>query len=103
MELGMNINSPPEVKEVSKQALRADAHDCSLSFQMGQFYYAAKAFDALEKLDPASNYWEGKRGACVGVFQLILANKEPKYVCLSFLWGGFSFDHRAVCRNGCEV
>lgn len=47
---------------------------------MGQFYYAAKAFDALEKLDPGSNYWEGKRGACVGVFQLILANKESKYV-----------------------
>nr|XP_020466639.1 intraflagellar transport protein 56-like [Monopterus albus] len=45
---------------------------------MGQFYYAAKAFDALEKLDPSSNYWEGKRGACVGIFQLILANKEPK-------------------------
>lgn len=50
---------------------------------MGQFYYAAKAFDALEKLDPDSDYWEGKRGACVGVFQLILANKESKYV--SFL------------------
>lgn len=48
---------------------------------MGQFYYAAKAFDALEKLDPGSNYWEGKRGACVGIFQLILANKESKYVC----------------------
>lgn len=52
---------------------------------MGQFYYAAKAFDALEKLDPGSNYWEGKRGACVGVFQLILANKESKYVFLYFL------------------
>lgn len=50
-----------------------------LLFQMGQFYYAAKAFDALEKLDPDSDYWEGKRGACVGVFQLILANKESKY------------------------
>lgn len=58
------------------------AHDHNLFFQMGQFYYAAKAFDALEKLDPGSNYWEGKRGACVGVFQLILANKESKYVCL---------------------
>lgn len=51
-----------------------------LLFQMGQFYYAAKAFDALEKLDPDTDYWEGKRGACVGVFQLILANKESKYV-----------------------
>lgn len=54
----------------------------TLLFQMGQFYYAAKAFDALEKLDPGSNYWEGKRGACVGIFQLILANKESKYVWL---------------------
>uniref|UniRef100_A0A3B4AKZ2 Intraflagellar transport protein 56 n=1 Tax=Periophthalmus magnuspinnatus TaxID=409849 RepID=A0A3B4AKZ2_9GOBI len=53
--------------------LQLIANDC---YKMGQFYYAAKAFDALEKLDPGSNYWEGKRGACVGVFQLILANKE---------------------------
>lgn len=56
-----------------------------LLFQMGQFYYAAKAFDALEKLDPDSDYWEGKRGACVGVFQLILANKESKYASVLHL------------------
>lgn len=49
-----------------------------LVFQMGQFFYAAKAFDALEKLDPDSNYWEGKRGACVGTFQLILAGRESR-------------------------
>uniref|UniRef100_A0A1A8PTT8 Intraflagellar transport protein 56 n=2 Tax=Nothobranchius TaxID=28779 RepID=A0A1A8PTT8_9TELE len=55
--------------------LQLIANDC---YKMGQFYYAAKAFDALEKLDPGSNYWEGKRGACIGIFQLILANKEPK-------------------------
>ena len=46
--------------------------------QMGQFYYAAKAFDVLERLDPNPEYWEGKRGACVGVFQLIIAGHEPK-------------------------
>ena len=34
--------------------------------QMGQFYYAAKAFDVLERLDPNPEYWEGKQGACVG-------------------------------------
>lgn len=64
--------------------LRAVLMITSCCFQMGQFYYAAKAFDTLEKLDPGSNYWEGKRGACVGIFQLILANKESKYVFLFF-------------------
>lgn len=66
--------------------LLSSAHNYSLGFfflfQMGQFYYAAKAFDVLEKLDPSSNYWEGKRGACVGIFQLILAGRESKYVFL---------------------
>lgn len=50
-----------------------------LCFKMGQFYFAAKAFDALERLDPCPEYWEGKRGACVGIFQLILAGREPRY------------------------
>lgn len=54
--------------------------------QMGQFYYAAKAFDVLERLDPNPEYWEGKRGACVGIFQQIIAGHEPrsvlKRVCL---------------------
>lgn len=51
----------------------------TLSFiQMGQFYYSAKAFDVLERLDPNPEYWEGKRGACVGIFQMILAGREPK-------------------------
>jgi intraflagellar transport protein 56 len=39
--------------------------------QMGQFYYAAKAFDMLERLDPNPEYWEGKRGASVGHFQQV--------------------------------
>ena len=47
---------------------------------MGQFYYAAKAFDVLERLDPNPEYWEGKRGACVGVFQMIIAENEPRFV-----------------------
>jgi intraflagellar transport protein 56 len=45
---------------------------------MGQFYYSAKAFDVLERLDPNPEYWEGKRGACAGTFQLVIADKEPK-------------------------
>lgn len=52
---------------------------CYFGFvQMGQFYYAMKAFDVLERLDPSPEYWEGKRGACVGIFQLILAGREPR-------------------------
>jgi hypothetical protein len=26
----------------------------------------------LERLDPNPEYWEGKRGACVGVFQAVM-------------------------------
>ena len=43
----------------------------ALGPQMGHFLYAAKAFDVLERLDPDPEYWEGKRGACVGVFQQV--------------------------------
>jgi hypothetical protein len=39
-----------------------------------------KAFDVLERLDPDPEYWEGKRGACVGVFQLVVAGMEAKEV-----------------------
>ena len=57
------------------------ANDC---YKMGQFYYAARAFDILERLDPNPEYWEGKRGACVGVFQLVIAGHEPKYASHDF-------------------
>ena len=46
--------------------------------QVGSFYYSAKAFDVLERLDPSNEYWEGKRGACCGVFQQVIARKEKK-------------------------
>ena len=55
--------------------LQLIANDC---YKIGSFFYAAKAFDVLERLDPTEGYWEGKRGACVGVFQLVLAKKERK-------------------------
>ncbi|CAH8508550.1 unnamed protein product [Dicrocoelium dendriticum] len=65
-------------KETSAESfslLQLIANDC---YKMAQFYYAAKAFDVLERLDPNPEYWEGKRGACVGVFQLIIDGQEPK-------------------------
>lgn len=48
------------------------------SYRMGHFLYAAKAFDVLERLDPDPEYWEGKRGACVGVFQMVIAGKAAR-------------------------
>lgn len=51
---------------------------------MGQFYVAAKAFDVLERLDPNPEYWEGKRGSCVGLFQAIIAGHEPKFVFMFY-------------------
>ena len=51
------------------------ANEC---YKTGYFFYAVKAFDVLERLDPSPEYWEGKRGACVGSFQMILAGKEPR-------------------------
>uniref|UniRef100_A0A7S1QAN5 Intraflagellar transport protein 56 n=1 Tax=Neobodo designis TaxID=312471 RepID=A0A7S1QAN5_NEODS len=58
----------------SFNTLQLIAHDC---YRAGSFYYSAKAFDVLERLDGAAEYWDGKKGACVGVFQQVLANKEP--------------------------
>lgn len=48
------------------------ANDC---YKMGHFYYACKAFDVLERLDPDPEFWEGKRGAAMGVFQKAVAGK----------------------------
>ncbi|XP_065826751.1 intraflagellar transport protein 56-like [Oscarella lobularis] len=64
-----------ETSSESYSVLQMIANDC---YKMGQFYYAAKAFDILERMDGNPEYWEGRKGACVGLFQLIVAGREPK-------------------------
>ena len=61
-----------ETSEDSYQLLQLIANDC---YRMGAFLYAAKAFDVLERLDPAPEYLEAKKGACMGVFQAIIAGE----------------------------
>jgi intraflagellar transport protein 56 len=71
-ELYLKINSSAQ----SIQLLQLIANDC---YKVGAFLYAAKAFDNLERLDEGDpEYWEGKRGACIGVFQQVVAGTESK-------------------------
>ncbi|ETV97060.1 hypothetical protein, variant [Aphanomyces invadans] len=37
-------------------------------YLMADYFYAAKAFDVLERVDPDPEFWEAKRGACIGYF-----------------------------------
>jgi intraflagellar transport protein 56 len=60
-EIYINMDTSNE----SLNLLSLIANDC---YKMGQFYHSVKAFDVLEKLDPDPEFWEGKRGAAIGVF-----------------------------------
>jgi intraflagellar transport protein 56 len=68
--LDLELSSHP-----SCSLLQLIANEC---YKLGQFLYAAKAFDVLERLDPNPEYWEGKRGACIGLFQAVIAGREDK-------------------------
>lgn len=62
-------------KDINFNLLYLIAHDC---YKVGQFYYSAKAFCTLESIEPTTEYWNGKRGACCGLFQQVIAGKEMK-------------------------
>lgn len=51
------------------------ANDC---YRTGQFYIASKAFDVLDKYDPNPEHAAAKRGACVGLLQMVLAGREHR-------------------------
>ncbi|XP_054242632.1 intraflagellar transport protein 56 isoform X1 [Indicator indicator] len=74
-QLAWKLYEKMETSGDSFNLLLLIANDC---YRMRQFYYSAKAFHVLESLDSNPEYWEGKRGACVGVFQMIVAGREAK-------------------------
>ncbi|KAM4671325.1 intraflagellar transport protein 56 isoform 1-T1 [Amazona ochrocephala] len=74
-QLAWKLYLKMETSGDSFSLLQLIANDC---YKLRQYYYSAKAFDVLERLDSNTEYWEGKRGACVGVFQMILAGQEAK-------------------------
>jgi intraflagellar transport protein 56 len=57
------------------------ANDC---YRTGQFYIASKAFDVLDKYDPNPEHAAAKRGACVGLLQMVLAGREHRYLLKLF-------------------
>lgn len=50
--------------------------DCC--YEVGEFYVAMRAFDELERLEDSDTYWDGKRGAAVGVFVRVITGKESQ-------------------------
>ncbi|MFH4980015.1 hypothetical protein AB6A40_006724 [Gnathostoma spinigerum] len=59
----------------SKRALdllKIIANDC---YKKHEYYYSAKAFDEMERIEPSPEYWEGKRGAVAGVFKMFIDKK----------------------------
>ena len=66
---------PIVLKSMHTGILHLLANDC---YRTGQFFVAAKAFEVLDKYDPSPEHAAAKRGACVGLFQMILAGREHR-------------------------
>jgi len=74
-KLAWELYAGLETNDDSFALLRVVADEC---YRAGAFYYACKAFDVLERLDPVPEFWEGKRGAAMGLFRAIVAGEEPR-------------------------
>ncbi|KAG5309890.1 IFT56 protein, partial [Acromyrmex insinuator] len=74
-ELAWELYLKMDTSAESFNLLQLIANTC---YKVGEFWYAAKSFDMLERMDPSPEHWEGKRGACCGTFQYIIAEKLPK-------------------------
>ncbi|XP_014484026.1 PREDICTED: intraflagellar transport protein 56 [Dinoponera quadriceps] len=74
-ELAWELYLKMDTSTESFNLLQLIANAC---YKVGEFWYAAKAFDMLERMDPSPEHWEGKRGASCGTFQYIIAEKQPK-------------------------
>lgn len=48
--------------------------------KIGDYLYSAKSFDAIERIEPNPEYWEGKRGAIIGIFKLVVEQKALPFV-----------------------
>ncbi|GMR36448.1 hypothetical protein PMAYCL1PPCAC_06643, partial [Pristionchus mayeri] len=72
------------------------------SYTTNQFYWMARAYDALEKIDPSPDHWFGKRAAVSGQFMLLVkgecTGKEMSDV-LSFLQNGNHSQIESITRD----
>ncbi|VDM77638.1 unnamed protein product [Strongylus vulgaris] len=71
-QLAWDIYTRSTDPKESFNILRIIAMDC---YSVGEFYFAAKAFDGLEKIDPSPENWQGKRGATCGLFKMLVQGR----------------------------
>ena len=73
-EIYLNMSSSNHNNAQSFSLLLLIANDC---YKVGHFFYSAKAFHMISKIDESIDIWEGKRGACCGIFQKVIAGEMP--------------------------
>uniref|UniRef100_A0A158Q750 TPR_REGION domain-containing protein n=1 Tax=Elaeophora elaphi TaxID=1147741 RepID=A0A158Q750_9BILA len=67
-EMYGKMNNSDDIRKL----LSLIANDC---YRIGDYLYSAKSFDAMERMEPNPEHWEGKRGAVIGVFKLVVEQK----------------------------